>query len=369
MSASDSLGEEFREIGNCGGKIELIRNEQGMVSMRVSGTGPMRYSQMGISLDGNRMEYWPILGVDQRPVEKPSSMVPAFLPADNTGLSGRSCPNCKAYFRTDGIQEYMFCPYCNCRAPAAAFTTENQRAFLNRQRELWITAFQGGENVTIDLNSSASELPQNRPPWTPKEEQQQFHFVCEKCKKASDILGEYASCPACGYRNSLGVLERHLVALDNEFNRAVAGIQDRAERETAWASLLTRFVSAFEAMATDIQGQLVQLPMTVKRRKEVEKLSFQRITEAEEKLRNWFGIEIFNGLKQEDKEFLNREFNRRHLLTHRAGRVDEEYLRKTGDTSVKLHQTIRIRSADIARLSKLLHQCASNLFDQFSNIS
>jgi hypothetical protein len=87
--------------------------------------------------------------------------------------------------------------------------------------------------------------------------------------------------------------------------------------------------------------------MTAKRRKEVENLSFQRIKEAEDRLRIWFGIEIFKNLKHEDEDFLNREFNRRHLLIHTAGRVDEEYIQKTGDDSVKVNQTIRIRSSEM----------------------
>jgi hypothetical protein len=174
---------------------------------------------------------------------------------------------------------------------------------------------------TVDLDSIASELPQNRPSWTPKEERQQFHFVCEKCNTACDILGEYASCPVCGYRNSLSVFNRHFEDLDAEFRRADAELQDRHEREKAWKNLLPRFVSAFEAMADDIRAQLVKLPLTAKRRKEVQKLSFQQIREAEELIRRWFGIEVFDGLKQEDGDFLNRESNRRHLLVHKAGRV------------------------------------------------
>jgi hypothetical protein len=163
--------------------------------------------------------------------------------------------------------------------------------------------------------------------------------------------------------------KRHWEVLDSESRRADAELKDRHDRERTREGLLPRFVSAFEAMADDLRTQLLKLPMTAKRRKELERLSFQRIIEAEERLRNWFGIDIFNGLKQEDREFLNREFNRRHLLIHRAGRVDEEYLHKTGDTSVKLHQSIRIGSEEIPRLSDLLRQCANNFFDQFSNIS
>jgi DNA-directed RNA polymerase subunit RPC12/RpoP len=367
MSASDSF-EEFAEIGNCGGKLELIRAGK-EVSMSISATGATSYAQMGISLDGQRMEYWPTRGIDQRPAKEPSPMVPAFLPADKTGLWGRLCSRCKSYFRTDGFREYMFCPYCDFQAPAAAFTTENQCAFINRQRELWITAFQGGQNVTIDLDNIASELPQNRPSWAPREEQQQFHFVCEKCKTSCDILGEYACCPACGFRNSFVVFKGHWEALNAEFQAADNQAQDRRERERTWESLLPRYVSAFEAMADDVRSQLVTLPMTAKRRKEVERISFQRILEAEESIRTWFGVEIFIGLNAEDRSFLNREFNRRHLLIHCAGRVDEQYLQKTGDTSVRLNQTVRIRSGEVKRLSELLLQCARDYFDQFASIS
>jgi hypothetical protein len=365
MSVPHSSEGEFREIASCGGKIELLKEGE-EVAMQVTGTGGLAYLPMRISLDGEQLVFSPIRGIDQRP---PPQLVPAFLPADKTGLWGRSCPKCKSYFRTDGIERYMFCPYCDCHAPAATFTTENQLAFLNRQRELWNVAFEGGDNVTIDLDGIGSELPQNRPSWTPREQQQQFHFVCEKCRAKSDVLGEYASCPKCSYRNSLVVFERHWEALDTEFRQAEAGLKERHERERKWGDLLPRFVSTFEAMAADVRAQLLKFPMTTKRRKEVENLSFQRIREAEEALRTWFGMEIFKGLRVEDGEFLNREFNRRHLLIHKAGRVDEEYIQKTGDDSVKINQTIRVRSNEITRLSGLILQCANNLFEEFVGMS
>ena len=369
VSEPDISAEEFQEIGNCGGKIELIRNDEG-VAMRVSGKGGrMAWVQMGIALDGSKMAFWPVRGVDMRPQREPAPMVPAFLPTDKTGLWGRRCPNCNGYFRTDGIREQMGCAYCGCHAPAAAFTTENQHEFLNAQRRLWLTAFDGGKEVIIDLDTIASELPANRPVWTPSEHKQQFQFRCERCRTLTDILGEYALCPACRRRNNLAVVSAHLEALDAEFNSARSKLQDRHERERKWESLLPRYVSTWEAMANDLQKQLSLLPMTPKRRKELASLSFQQAEEANQSLEEWFGIDFLMDLKEEDRRFLTRIFNRRHLLVHKAGRVDEEYLRKTGDESVKLHQRIRVRSTEIARLSKLLRLCSSRLFKGFESIS
>jgi hypothetical protein len=62
--------------------------------MQVTGTGGLIYLPMSISLDGELMIFRPITGIDQRPPKEPSPMVPAFLPADQTGLWGRTCPKC-----------------------------------------------------------------------------------------------------------------------------------------------------------------------------------------------------------------------------------------------------------------------------------
>jgi DNA-directed RNA polymerase subunit RPC12/RpoP len=361
--------EEFAEIESCGGTYKLIKQLDG-VAMNVSFTGAgAGLLQMGVSLDGQHLEFWPALGIDQRPRQAPSPMVPAFLPTDRLGLFGRQCPDCHTYFRTNGIAQVMQCPYCGTRAPLEAFTTKNQADFLNRQRELWNTAFHGGDDITIDLDQIARELPQNRPNWVPREQVQQFLFLCEKCDSSTDILGEYGACPRCGYRNSLSVLKKHLEVLDQEFKQADAELKDQSGRSEKWKSLLPRHVSAFEAMADDIKAQLLRLPMVPKRREEVGLLSFQQIRRANEALQKWFGIDIFYRFKQDDQNFMHREFNRRHLIIHKAGRVDDEYIQKTGDSSVKLNQTIRVRSEDISRLSRLVLECGENLFEQFNSIT
>jgi hypothetical protein len=63
MSASDLFEQEFAEIGNCGGELELILTGE-EVAMSISATGATDYVQMGISLDGERIQYWPLAGVD-----------------------------------------------------------------------------------------------------------------------------------------------------------------------------------------------------------------------------------------------------------------------------------------------------------------
>ena len=60
---------------------------------------------------------------------------------------------------------------------------------------------------------------------------------------------------------------------------------------------------------------------------------------------------------------------RRHLFAHNAGKVDQEYLHKSGDTAVRLHETIRIDSGEVRRIVKLLRAIASNLLDGWESIA
>jgi hypothetical protein len=71
----------------------------------------------------------------------------------------------------------------------------------------------------------------------------------------------------------------------------------------------------------------------------------------------------------DDKTFLNRMFNRRHVLIHNGGRIDQAYLDNTSDTSVRLNQKIVVRSNEIRRLIPLLRTCAQNLFQGFESIA
>jgi len=86
-------------------------------------------------------------------------------------------------------------------------------------------------------------------------------------------------------------------------------------------------------------------------------------------MRSFFGIELLKGLTTTEKHFLNKMFNRRHILTHNAGRVDQEYLDRTSDSGVRLHEKIAVRSREIAQLIPLLKRIASSLFEAYEPIT
>jgi hypothetical protein len=362
---------EFKEIAHCGGKITFIFSPPESVSCRIvhSGRkGKAAMFQLGISLDGQRLQYWPLVGMDTRPPAPPSPMVPAFIFSDSDGFFGRSCPACKSYFRTTRPAEKLVCPYCGHRDWNVAFTTGNQLAFVNKFRESFVSAFKNKQSIEIDLDCFMDELPANKPGWMYAEQKQQNTFACPNCKTGYDILGEYGCCPACGKRNSLSVFERELRSAERLFQKADNELKNQADRGLEWERILTRCVSDFEAMARDIQAQLLLFPATVRRKNDIRGISFQNILKAHDSITNWCGFELLPRFSDDDRKFLNRMFNRRHLLTHNAGRVDQEYLDNTGDRGVRLNQKIRVGSNEIKRLFPLLRKIAENFFNGFESI-
>jgi hypothetical protein len=362
---------EFQEIEHSGGKIELRFHEPNSVSLGFTHAGGFGMSlfRLGVSLDGKKLEYWPLLGVDMRPPEPPSPMVPAFVISDRERFYGRTCPKCHSYFRTSRPAPIIRCPYCSHTDGNVAFTTKNQLQFIHKIRESFLAAFTEKSSITIDLDKIADELSENKPAWVYSEERQQNTYDCptSECKTRYDVLGEYAGCPTCGKRNSLQVFERHVNAVEDEFKKADVQLKDRQERQVEWEKL-TRCISDFEAMARDIQSQLSLIPATPKRKREIDGISFQNILKANDSLQSWFAFEMLLRFPDEDKAFLNRMCNRRHVLTHNGGRIDQQYLDITGDTSVRLNQQILVRSSEIQRLLPLLRKCAQNLFQGFESI-
>jgi hypothetical protein len=361
---------EFEEIGSAGGKIEIIHDSDHSVSLRLSSQagGTWAAFQLAVSLDGKVIQYCQLRGVDMRPPEPPPQLAPIMVVSDKEGFFGRSCPKCRSYFRTSSPREICICPYCSHRDRNERFTTDNQLQFVTKVREAYREAIEKRQTVVIDLDKIARDLPANRPTWAYSEERQQTRFKCSGCETQYDILGEYAACPTCAKRNSLQVFEKHISELETQFNEADAKLSDRHEREVEWEKL-SRCISDFEALGRDIQTQLGLLRSTPRRKNEIKGLSFQNIIKTNDCLLDWFGFEFLARFPDDDKDFLKRMFNRRHVLTHNAGRIDQEYLDNTQDTTVRLNQKIVVHSKDLRRLIPLLKKCAQNLFEAFESIT
>jgi hypothetical protein len=369
--------EEFAEIEPGGFKIEFTPLPDGrlIVSQEPSGTG-------GFPLASNR--YVRVIGVavnyDGVVLEMDSiydspflKTFATYLVSDREGLFGRDCPSCKKYFRTNCLKRKLICPYCSHKDDNGAFTTDNQKRFMSACCSASLEARIKRKKTILDTGDIVKTLPNNKPGWVYTEENQQHTFSCGKCKEyrvdiVFNILGEFGNCPSCGKRNYSIVFESKIKLLERQFAEKNNSVKDQRLREEEWKSLLVRCVSEFEYLANDVRKQLLRIPASPRRKSDLGSLSFQSLLNARDCIKNWFGIEILDVFSEEDANFMNKMFNRRHLVIHKGSQVDEEYIKNTGDKTVRLNQVIRIGSNEVNRLISLTKKVGQNLILGFESI-
>ncbi len=358
--------KEFQEIYLSGGKIEFKKEQNGSVSPTYEGSDPLpvRVFQICVSYTGKIIDTIPF-----QAIYYPQPSLIALVLSDQHGMFGRHCPKCNSYYRTDVCPSDQYCAYCGFSAKSVNFLTQNQVKYIGAFCDSFIKARDGDSDIILDLDKLKTELPQNKPEWLYSEESQQNSYRCPKCRTEFDILGEYGLCPRCAKSNLETVFDKKMQEIQGQFEAAYESITDRQKRESEWSNLLTRCVSEFESMANQIRKYLLLFPATPVRKQSLSSVSFQNILNANEKLKDWYGIEYLEGVKDVDKDFLKIMFNKRHIFTHNAGRVDQEYIDNTGDTSVKLNQLIHVRSNEIKRLIPLVSQSGKKLIQGFESIT
>jgi hypothetical protein len=204
---------------------------------------------------------------------------------------------------------------------------------------------------------------------------QQFHFKCDtdKCETESDILGDYGFCPQCGRTNARKLFNEEIDRMLDRWQETKQNVADRDARKEVWEDLTVKSVSAFEPFAKHVRLKLLLLPMTARRRKKLEDLSFQKPLAANDSLMQWFDVGLLEWpgnatiskrtIPPDEVAFIKKMVQRRHVLIHNRGIVDQEYLDLSGDTTFALGERISIRSAEAKRFLERVREMGLNLLD------
>lgn len=128
-------------------------------------------------------------------------------------------------------------------------------------------------------------------------------------------------------------------------------------------------VTELEALGKHLRRKLLLIPVTQRRRKKLEGISFQRITEANGILEEIFDLGFFerstvgsnsNGISEDEKSFINLMLQKRHVLVHNGGIADETYINKSGDTATRIDERIGVLGWEAERFLKLIEQLGNN---------
>ena len=366
---------EFKDaIRAAGGKLEYIPQPNGQLAFRISGnsgSGMRALYMVAVSMDGRHLlATIPATGLGQTAVYPQPSVV-AYVQSDEQGMWGRNCPACERYFRTTHIFHDSVCPYCAKCAPSLTFISKAQRLYIAASYDAFGRAMVTGKNTSLDL----ADVTDATPAWHYAEEKQQTHFKCqtEGCGVETDILGIYGYCPRCGRTNARPAFSNAMTRMLTRWEGTAKNITDRNARGEVWEELTTKSVTEFETLAKHLRRRLVTFPMTRSRRQQLEELNFQSPLQADESLRKWFdiGVVAWNGnakippraVKQSELPFITKMLQRRHILIHNSGVVDNDYLNLSADKQVRLDERIRIPSNDAKHFVEIVREMGLNLLD------
>jgi hypothetical protein len=191
------MSSSRQNIPHAGGKITITPGPNRSYQLQfehMSSNHGMALYQLAVSLDDGRpLAVVPPGGIGSRipPYPQPSAL--AFIISDAQQMWGRTCPQCRSYFRTRHISGITVCPYCTFAEDSIYFVADSQRRYLKKFVEAVssVVATQTQIEINFDELTDSSE-------WTYTERQLQHRFDCNRCHIATDILGEYGSCPSCG---------------------------------------------------------------------------------------------------------------------------------------------------------------------------
>lgn len=313
------------------------------------------------------------------------------LPLDEKGSIDRRCPSseCGRHFKVvyddwrDKVpDERAFCPYCRFEQDPQDWNTSDQEEHI---RSVGLAHVQGiidramqsdahRQNMRersrprrglIDISMTMDFKPRPRPLIVPLSmaEALRQDFSCEVCACRWSSLGSSFFCPACGHNSAAVMFDRTIDTvrkLIEQLPGIMGGLPDTDTAEDAKRQIMEdqigRLVGAFERL-----GEALCESLPASRRALKKGNIFQRIDDASDWWQQSVGAGFDAWLGLAELVRLRILYQRRHLLVHRQGIVDQAYLDRSGDVAYRLSQRIVVRPDDVSDLAGLLEKLAEGL--------
>lgn len=261
---------------------------------------------------------------------------------DDRGFIGRECPNedCLGYFKIapgtgDPSVTTCTCPYCGTNGENDQFCTSAQIAYaksvaLNRITGAFLKDLKALErrptrgaflSLGIEVRGRAHPVAHYR------ELVLETEVVCETCAVRYAIYGVFGYCPDCRRHNSFQMLDASLSVVARMLDLAADAEPDLAEKliENALEDCVSAFDGWGRATAAAFAQQATEPQKAVA-------LSFQNFAGARDRVRALFAFNFATALAEDDLYKLHVVFQKRHLLAHKMGVIDEHYIAATGET-------------------------------------
>lgn len=298
------------------------------------------------------------------------------IPTDEEGYLGRECPQeeCQGYFKITlgtGLKGVTacHCPYCGFTAEQSDFTTKEQIEYaksivINKVtgaliKDLKQLEFEHKPQGMFGIGISMKVTGRPQPISYYREKSLETEIICNACTLRYAIYGVFAFCPDCGAHNSQQILEKNLELAEKEI--ALAATVQPDMRDYLIADALENVVSAFDGFGREACRIHASYSANANKAKNI---SFQNLTGARDRVQELFSFDLASAFSTDEWELACRCFQKRHLLAHKMGVVDEAYIRTTSDPQATVGRKIQIDSDEVLALSQLIRKLGVHLSQQ-----
>ena len=312
--------------------------------------------------------------------------IPITIHSDEKGYFDRECPNeiClytfKVYmedWKEKVSDEEVYCPMCGHTNTSDKWWTQQQVSDMQKLAKNWAMSYIQGE-LDKSLRKMANSSRGNKyvkitykpgirisffnnplgqsPEW-------EREIKCPKCGMRYSVIGSAYFCPCCGYN---AIEESFQESLDSTEKM----IESLAEMETFFSKSygIDKAVTMCQTM---LEGSLGDVVSTFQKFAEVTYRSlspksvrpndFQIIDKGSRLFFDVTGKGYDFWLVEDERSYMNLMFQRRHVMEHNGGLVDEQYVQKSGDASYSVGQRLVIHKSDTLRLLQIIKKLAKGL--------
>ncbi|SRR6266404_465915 len=302
------------------------------------------------------------------------------IPKDDDGYIGRECPlgACEGYFKIKpgtgltGNDLPCHCPYCGHVGSPKEFFTKDQIEFAKSvaKRQLVDVLRHELKKMEFDIKpprgSFGIGISMKLKPGSPtplkhyRERSLETHICCRNCTLDYAVYGVFAFCPDCGVHNSFQILQKNIDLVRKQLSLAQAQTDDELKRHLI-EDALENCVSSFDGFARE------SCRIRACRSQDAGKcanISFQNLHRAADKVSSLFRIDMKRSVSEADWQFAHIASMRRHVIAHRGGVIDDQYLAETGERTHLRGRRVVVSAGDVVRLSRIILDVGRFLVEQ-----
>lgn len=312
--------------------------------------------------------------------------IPITLQSDKKGYFDRECPNenCLYTFKINMkdweekvSDEEVHCPMCGHIDTSEKWWTQKQLEEMENRATDYAVALIS-EKLDEAFGSLARSTRQNKfvkITYKPgrritfennpigQSEEWETDITCEECGTRYSVIGSAYFCPCCGHNSAVSAFDESMDSVEKmlaslpEMKQMLTVSYGRDKAETMCRGLLESsigdIVSAFQKFAACHYDKLTGKTSRIN--------DFQIVEKGSQLFKDIIGKGYEEWLSEKELHEMNMLFQRRHLIEHNNGMVDQRYIDKSGDSSYAVGQRLVVKKSDALTLLAIIKKLGTGL--------